>query len=96
MVNQSEDALVRSEYNALEALVRWDEIGSISAEAQSRLRATAKTFRNYRGAECGLVRNLGRMSQDVVLENNQLACIYKLNAERIAHLSQITADLPKR
>lgn len=95
-MSESEKALVDMEYKSLDALKRWNEASSVSAQVQSRLIATAKTFRNYRSAECGLVANLGLMSQQLKLENSQVSCIYELNVARTIHLSQIFKDLPQR
>lgn len=95
-MSDSEKALVNVEYQSLDALKRWNEASSVSAQVQSRLVATAKTFRNYRNAECGLVGNLGFMSQQLELENNQISCMYELNVARTNHLSQIFQDLPQR
>lgn len=96
MMNESEKSLVDMEYQSLDALKRWNEASTISSQVQSRLIATAKTFRNYRNAECGLVGNLGLMGEQIKLENNQISCVYELNVARTNHLSQIFRDLPQR
>jgi len=96
MMSESEKAMVDMEYKSMDALRRWNEASSISTQVQSRLVATAKTFRIYRNAECGLVANLGSMSQQLEMENDQISCIYELNIARTSHLSLIFKDLPQR
>lgn len=85
-----------TENAALQLVQQWDEADSISIQAQNRLRATGKTFRTYRNAQCGFVANLGGVTRQRELENDQMACIYHFNVDRTNHLTEVLSEIRRR
>lgn len=96
MMKQTDAALRLAEDTALLAIQQWDEAPSISLQSQNRLKATERTYRIYRGAQCGLVESLGDSNLSDAPVIAEMACVYEMNLGRISQLNQIKETLPKR
>jgi uncharacterized protein YecT (DUF1311 family) len=94
--SESGRLLSTAEQEAALRLSRWDEDEEFVARARKTLQASRTAFAAYRDALCSFDASLGGGAIPNALEMRRLACLYAVNAERVAQLKEMTALLQEK